>query len=113
MENDENLVQVIINHKIWNILYPAKFLNRRKARWSEIFSKFNIKIIYRPGSFNNKTDVFTRQLEDVFFKKKPSSISMANNIEKKLNIQQLTLGPITNEDSDNSETVSNPDSIDD
>ena len=30
-----------------------------------------------------------------------------------LNIQQLTLGPITNDDSDNSKTVSNPDSIDD
>ena len=30
-----------------------------------------------------------------------------------LDIQQLTLGPITNDDSDNSETVSNPDSIDD
>ena len=30
-----------------------------------------------------------------------------------LDIQQLTLGPITNDNSDNSETVSNPDSIDD
>ena len=40
---------------------------------------------------------------------------MANNVEKKnnLDIQQLTLGPISDDDSDNSETVSNPDSIDD
>ena len=40
---------------------------------------------------------------------------MANSVEKKnnLDIQQLTLGPITNDDSNNSETVSNPDSIDD
>ena len=30
-----------------------------------------------------------------------------------LDIQQLTLGPMTNNDSDNSDTVSNPDSIDD
>ena len=30
-----------------------------------------------------------------------------------LDIQQITLGPITNEDSDNSETISNPDPIDD
>ena len=30
-----------------------------------------------------------------------------------LDIQQLTLGPITNDDSDNSETVSNLDLIDD
>ena len=40
---------------------------------------------------------------------------MAKNVEKKnnLDIQQLTLGPITNEDSNNSETISNPDPIDD
>ena len=38
---------------------------------------------------------------------------MANNVEKKLDIQQLILGPITNNDSDNSETVSNAHLIDD
>ena len=38
---------------------------------------------------------------------------MANSVEKKLDIQQLTLGPIINDDSDNSETISNFDSIDD
>ena len=38
---------------------------------------------------------------------------MANNIEKKMDIQQLTLGPITNEDSNNSEIISNLDPIDD
>ena len=34
-------------------------------------------------------------------------------LKKKLDIQQLTLVPITNDDSNNSETVSNFDSIDD
>ena len=38
---------------------------------------------------------------------------MANNVEFFLNIQQLTLGPVTNNDSDNSEIVSNSDLIDD
>ena len=38
---------------------------------------------------------------------------MANNVEKKIDIQQLTLRPITNDDSNNSETVPNPDLIDD
>ena len=48
------------------------------------------------------------------FKKKTSSIPVANNVEKNnLDIQQLTLGPMTNNDSDNSDTVSNLDLIDD
>ena len=38
---------------------------------------------------------------------------MPNNIDFFIDIQQLILGPITNDDSDNSETVSNPDLIDD
>ena len=39
---------------------------------------------------------------------------MANSVKKNnLDIQQLTLGPITNENSNNSETISNPDPIDD
>ena len=61
----------------------SKFLNRRQTRWSELFSTFNFKIIYKPGSLNNKTDIFIRQSGTFFFKKKSLSISMANNIEKK------------------------------
>ena len=67
LENTEDPVQVIIDHKNWNISCPASFWNRRQIPWSEFFSKFNFKIIYRPGSLNNKTDVFTRQSGDVFF----------------------------------------------
>ena len=47
----------------------SKLLNRRQARWSEFFSRFNFKIIYRPGSLNNKIDAFTRQ-SGKFFKER-------------------------------------------
>ena len=68
LENTENPVQVITDHKNLEYFMSNKLLNRRQARWSEFFSKFNFKIIYRPGSLNNKTDVFTRQSGDVFKK---------------------------------------------
>ena len=113
LKNIEKPIQVIIDHKDSEYFISSKLLNRRQARWSEFFSKFNFQITYRPGSLNNKADVFTRQSGDVPKKIISSSISVANNVEKKLDIQQLTLGPITNDDSDNSETVSNLYLIDD
>ena len=66
LESTEDPVQVIIDHKNLEYFMSNKFLNRRQARWSEFFSKFNFKIIYRPGSLNNKADVFTRQSGNVF-----------------------------------------------
>ena len=70
LENTEKPVQVIIDHKNLEYFMSNKLLNRRQARWSEFFSKFNFKIIYRPGSLNNKTDVFTRESGDIFLKKR-------------------------------------------
>ena len=69
LENTEKPVQIIIDHKNLEYFMSRKFLNRRQARWSEFLSKFNFKIIYRPGSLNNKTNVFTRQSGNIFKKK--------------------------------------------
>ena len=115
LENIEEPVQVIIDHKNLEYFMSSKFLNRRQARWSEFFSKFNFKIIYRPNSLNNKTNAFTRQSGNIFKKGDNRRQFQWQTVLKKdnLDIQQLTLGPITNDDSDNSKTVSNPDSIDD
>ena len=64
---------------------------------------------------NNKADVFTRQSGNIPKEGDNRRQFQWQTMLKKdnLDIQQLTLGPITNDDSDNSETVSNPDSIDD
>ena len=115
MEKTKKPVQIIVDHKNLEYFISSKFLNRRQARWSEFFSKSNFKIIYRPSSLNNKTDVFTRQSGNIFKKGDNRRQFQWQTVLKKdnLDIQQLTLGPITNDDSDNSETVSNPDSIDD
>ena len=115
MENTEDPVQVITDHKNLEYFMSSKLLNRRQARWSEFFSRFNFKIIYKPGSLNNKADVLTRQSGDIPKKGDNRRQFQWQTVLKKdnLDIQQLTLGPISDDDSDNSETVSNPDSIDD
>ena len=60
--------------------------------------------------------MFSPVSQETFFKKKDNrrQFQWQTMLKKdNLDIQQLTLGPITNNDSDNSETVSNPDPIDD
>ena len=44
---------------------PTKLLSRRQARWSEFLSRFNIKIIYRPGKASTKLDALTRRSGDL------------------------------------------------
>ena len=42
----------------------TKLLSRRQARWSEFLSRFNIKIVYRPGKAGAKPDILTRRSGD-------------------------------------------------
>ena len=39
----------------------TQLLSRRQARWSEFFSRFNFRIIYRPGKAGGKPDALTRR----------------------------------------------------
>ena len=45
LEKTEEPVQVIIDHQNLEYFMSSKFLNRRQARWSEFFSRFNFKIM--------------------------------------------------------------------
>ena len=47
LKNTEEPVQVIINHENLEYFMFRKLLNRRQTRWSEFFSKFNFKFIYK------------------------------------------------------------------
>ena len=49
-----------MNYK--DLIYFAKErdLSRRQARYLDMLSKYNIKIIYRPGPSNNKVDILIR-----------------------------------------------------
>jgi len=43
----------------------TKLLNRRQARWSEFLSRFNFKIVHRPGKQSTKPDALTRRPQDL------------------------------------------------
>jgi len=49
-------IVVYMDHKNLEYFNTTKLLNRRQARWAEILSEFNFKIIYRPGERNGKAD---------------------------------------------------------
>jgi len=42
----------------------TKKLTRRQARWAEILSQYNFKIIYRTGKQNEKAEALTRRPND-------------------------------------------------
>ena len=43
----------------------TKLLSRRQARWSEFLSRFNFKIVYRPGKAGAKPDALTTRSGDL------------------------------------------------
>jgi hypothetical protein len=42
-----------------------KHLNRRDARWSQFFTRFDYEILYRPGKSNGQADALTRRPRDL------------------------------------------------
>ena len=38
----------------------TKLLNLQQIRWAEFISRFNFKIVYRPGKAGGKPDLLTR-----------------------------------------------------
>ena len=93
LEKPEKPVQVVTDHKNLEYFMSSKFLNRRQTRWSEFLFKFNFEIIYRPGSMNNRADVFTRRSGDVPKKRDNRRQFQWQTMLKKENfkIQQLIL----------------------
>ena len=43
----------------------TKLLNRRQTRCAKFLSRFNFKIVYRPGKAERKPDSLTRRSEDL------------------------------------------------
>ncbi|SLM40537.1 retrotransposon nucleocapsid protein [Lasallia pustulata] len=57
-------IKVITDYQNLEYFMSAKQLFRRQARWSEFLSRFNFKIVYRPGKQGAKPDALTRQSRD-------------------------------------------------
>jgi len=54
---------VFTDHKNLDYFNPTKLLNRIQARWPEILSQFNFKIVYRLGEKNGKADALSRLVD--------------------------------------------------
>jgi hypothetical protein len=65
LEGTPSPIRVITDHRNLEYFMTTKLLNRRQARWSEFLSRFNFKIVYRPGKQGAKPDSLTRRSEDL------------------------------------------------
>ena len=53
-------IKIFTDHKGLMYFAEGRDLSRRQARYLDMLSEYNIKIIYRPRSQNLKADAFTR-----------------------------------------------------
>jgi hypothetical protein len=58
-------LKLITDHKNLEYFMTKKLLNRRQARWSELLTRFDYEIVYRPGKSNGKADALTRRPGDL------------------------------------------------
>ena len=65
LEGSAQPIDVISDHKNLEYFASTKQLSRRQARWSEFLSRFDFKIIYRPGKAGGKPDALTRRSGDL------------------------------------------------
>jgi hypothetical protein len=63
LEGTDHLVEVLTDHKALEYFMSTKALSARQARWAEVLSRYNFKILYRPGS-TNTADPLTRMDTD-------------------------------------------------
>jgi hypothetical protein len=65
LEGTESPIRILSDHRNLEYFMTTKMLNRRQARWSEFLSRYNFRIIYRPGKQGEKPDALTRRSEDL------------------------------------------------
>jgi hypothetical protein len=65
LEGTETPIRILSDHRNLEYFMSTKMLNRRQARWSEFLSRYNFRIIYRPGKQGEKPDALTRRSEDL------------------------------------------------
>ena len=63
MEGSSQRFDIITDHKNLQTFATTKQLSPRHMRWSEFLSRFNFRIVYRPGSANARADALSRKPE--------------------------------------------------
>lgn len=63
LEGARHQVIVYTDHKNLEYFTTTKIFNRRQARWMELLSTYDFKIVYRPGAKNSRADALSRRSE--------------------------------------------------
>ena len=87
LEGTPSPVKVITDHRNLEYFMTTKLLNRRQARWSEFLSRFNFKIVYRPGKQGAKPDALTRRSEDLPKEGDERLLHQSQTVLKKENLE--------------------------
>ena len=61
LEGSPHQIIVYNDHKNLTYFQNARILNRRQARWAQLFTRFNFVIMYRPGVQQGKADALSRR----------------------------------------------------
>ena len=64
LEGTPEAIQVVSDHKALEYFMTTKALTARQARWADILSQFNFRIMYKPG-VTNRADALTRREQDL------------------------------------------------
>lgn len=65
LEGSPEPIEVLTDHRNLEYFMTSKLLNCRQVRWSEFLSRFNFKIVFRPGKQGAKPDALTRRSGDL------------------------------------------------
>jgi hypothetical protein len=65
LERTQSEFEIVTDHKNLATFATTKQLNARQARWSGFLSRFNFRIVYRPGTPNSRADTLSRKPEDI------------------------------------------------
>jgi transposase InsO family protein len=90
LEGAASPIKVITDHRNLEYFTTTKLLNRRQARWSEFLSRFDFKIMYRPGKLGAKPDSLTRRSEDLPKEGDERLRHQSQTILKRLNFEDKT-----------------------
>jgi len=95
LQGSSHPIQVLSDHKNLEYFMSTKLLNRRQARWSEFFSRFNFQIVYRPGKVGGKLDALTRKSGDLPKEGDEQLLANQQAVLKPHNVTDLALHSLT------------------
>ena len=61
LEGSPHQIIIYSDHKNLTYFQTARVLNRRQARWAQFLTRFDFKIIFRPGKQQGKADALSRR----------------------------------------------------